>query len=248
MIGRYGFIVLAFISVSTVGFLVFVFNRHFDYSSVTTEQRKRAVYMFSEVHSQKKSGVCETAECTRVAEFIKNSIDSTVDPCDDFFKFCCGGWIRRNPIPKSYNDYSTFTKLSKVIESELQELLQASNVTNDDGPDSEALHKTRDFYSSCMDDQEIERLGPRPMLDFIRQIGSWSICEDGSWNKSSWDIHKVLQHLQSAYYPAPPLFSVEVTNDHLNSTKHLIKVRVAKEKKTIIVVIIYSCIFLILTL
>ncbi|KAJ7377717.1 hypothetical protein OS493_027279 [Desmophyllum pertusum] len=84
--------------------------------------------------------------------------------------------------------------------------------------------KQETFYGSCMDDKQIEALGPKPMLDFIREIGSWSICQDGSWNKTSWDIYKVLQQLQSTYYPAPPFFSVEVTNDHLNSTKHLIKV------------------------
>lgn len=226
MVGKFSFIVSAFLSVNTVAYLVFAANRRFDKSDgSTTQERKRAMYMFSDVHNETKSGmnICRTHECSTVAEYIKKSIDSTVDPCDDFFTFCCGGWIRRNPIPKSYNDYSTFTKLSKVIEGEIRDLLQASNMSHD-GPPTEALLKTRDFYRSCMDEQQIEILGPRPMLDFIKLIGSWSICQDGSWNKTSWDIHKVLQHLQSTYYPAPPFFSVEVTNDHLNSTKHLIKV------------------------
>ena len=223
MCGRFAFIVSAFLSVSTVGFLVFVANRHFDYSSATNQQQKRALYMFSKVLHEKTSGICQTPECTKVSEYIKNSIDPAVNPCDDFFEFSCGGWIKQNPIPKSYNDYSTFTKLSKLIEDELRELLQGSNMLQDDVPENEALVKTRDFYKSCTDDLEIEKLGPKPMLDFIRQIGSWSICDDGSWNKSSWDIHKILQHLQSTYYPAPPFFSVEVTNDHMNSTKHLIK-------------------------
>ncbi len=224
MVGRCFFIVSAFLSVSAVGLLVFVANLRFDKSNGSTQEQKRAMYMFSEVHNDTKSGAntCQSYECSTVAEYIKESIDPTVNPCDDFFTFCCGGWIRRNPIPKSYNDYSTFTKLSKVIEGEIRDLLQASNMSHD-GPRNEALFKTRDFYLSCMDDKQIETLGPRPMLDFIEQIGSWSICEDGSWNKSSWDIHKVLQHLQSTYYPAPPFFSVEVTNDHLNSTRHLIK-------------------------
>lgn len=226
MFGKYTFILSAILTVSAVGLAVFAYHRHFVYSTETTQQQKRALYMFSMAHNQtnSKSGICQTPQCTRVAEYIKKSIDSTVKPCDDFFKFSCGGWIRRNPIPKSYNDYSTFTKLSKVIEGELKELLQDSRMSDDQGYENEALVKTKHFYSSCMDEQEIERLGPRPMLDFIRKIGSWSICYDRSWNKASWDIHKVLQHLQSTYYPAPPFFSIEVTNDHLNSTKHLIKV------------------------
>lgn len=235
MVGRCSFIVSAFLSVCTVSLLVYVASRRIDDSSASTQQQKRAVYMFSEVHNDKNSGMnmCQTHECTTVADYIKNSIDSTVNPCDDFFTFCCGGWIRRNPIPKSYNDYSTFTKLSKVIEGEIRDLLQTSNMSHD-GPHNEALSKTRDFYGSCMDDKQIEALGPKPMLDFIREIGSWSICQDGSWNKTSWDIYKVLQQLQSTYYPAPPFFSVEVTNDHLNSTKHLIKVSTIKTGNSVL--------------
>lgn len=217
------FILSAVVTVSAVSLVAFV--RHLSHSSETTQQ-KRALYMFSKLHNQadRKSGMCQTPECIRVAEYIRNSIDSTVKPCDDFFKFCCGGWIKRNPIPKSYNDYSTFTKLSKVIEGELSGLLRNSSMSHDQGYENDALAKTKYFYQSCMDEHEIEQLGPRPMRDFIKQIGSWSICNDGGWNKSSWDIHKVLQNLQSTYYPAPAFFSIEVTNDHLNSTKHLIKV------------------------
>lgn len=223
MNGRYLFILSAIVTVSAVCLVAFI--RHLSHSSETTQQ-KRALYMFSKLYNRpdRKSGMCHTPECTRVADHIKNSIDPAVKPCDDFFKFCCGGWIKKNPIPKSYNDYSTFTKLSKLIEGELSGLLRDSNMSHDQDYQNDALVKARNFYQSCMDEHKIEQLGPRPMQDFIKQIGSWSICNDGSWNKSSWDIHKVLRYLQSTYYPAPAFFSVEVTNDHLNSTKHLIKV------------------------
>ena len=232
MTGRYTFIISAFLSVSTVGLLVFVTTRHIHQSIGSVQGKKRAVYMFSDVHNETNGiNVCQTRECNAVAKYIKRSIDATVNPCDDFFTFSCGGWIKRNPIPKSYNDYSTFTKLSKVIEREIHGLLQTSNKSHD-VPHNEALMKTRDLYHSCMDEEQIEQLGPEPMLDFIREIGSWSICQDGSWKKSSWDIHKVLQYLQSTYYPAPPFFSVEVTNDHLNSTKHLIKASTTSKGNT----------------
>nr|XP_058966733.1 endothelin-converting enzyme 2-like [Pocillopora verrucosa] len=218
------FIISAFLVVSTIGILVFVTTRHIHQNLGSVQGRERAVYLFSDVHNETTSkNVCQTHECHAVADYIKSSIDSTVDPCDDFFAFSCGGWIRRNPIPKSYNDYSTFTKLSKVIEGEIRGLLQTSKMLHDI-PHNEALTKTRDLYHSCMDVNQIEKLGPLPMLDFIQEIGSWSICHNGSWKKSSWDIYRVLQNVQSTYYPASPFFSVEVTNDHLNSTKHLIKI------------------------
>lgn len=167
--------------------------------------------------------ICDTEECAKVAKLIKSSIDTNVDPCDDFFAFSCGNWIKTHPIPKSYNDYSTFTRLSMVIESELRDLLEKPS-TLDNLPENQALRKAKLFYKSCMDTGLIEKQGALPMNDFIREIGSWSVCSDGSWNKSDWNIYSRLKKLQREYYPASPFFSVEVTNDHLNSTKHLIKV------------------------
>lgn len=184
------------------------------------------VLNFTEVDEPEhiSASICNTPECYKVAEGIKSAIDTSVKPCDDFFLFSCGKWIKTHPIPKSYNDYSTFTRLSKEIERELRNLLEEPS-TLETLPENEALRKAKDFYHSCMNTELIEAQGAEPVKEFIRDIGSWSICGDKGWDKDNWDIYRQLGVLQSTYYPATPFFSVEVTNDHLNSTKHLIKVR-----------------------
>ncbi|EDO49684.1 predicted protein, partial [Nematostella vectensis] len=167
--------------------------------------------------------VCQEPECQQIATLIRDAIDTDTPPCKDFFKFSCGNWVRKHPIPRSYNDFSTFTKVSKDIEDQLRELLETPSYI-ETLPENQALRKAKDFYRSCMDTKTIERLGTRPLMKLIRQLGSWSLCNDKSWNKEKWDAYDVLRKLQSTYYPASPFFSVEVTNDHLNSTRHLIKV------------------------
>ncbi len=171
--------------------------------------------------NEANENICSSDECKTVAKYIKNSMDETVDPCDDFYTFSCGGWKKRNDIPESENEITAFTKLTKKIENATHTLLTAPAQSGE----SEALDKARKFFYSCMNTSVIEKAGARPALEFIESISGWSMCGDRNWNEKRWNQYDVLKDIQSKYYPAPPFFTVEVTNDHLNSTKHLIKVR-----------------------
>lgn len=44
------------------------------------------------------------------------SIDQTVDPCEDFYQFACGGWINKNAIPPGHGETSHFALLSYRID------------------------------------------------------------------------------------------------------------------------------------
>ena len=167
------------------------------------------------------AGVCKSKECLEIARNIKEAMNVSVSPCDDFYTYACGGWKSKNPIPSSENEITAFTKLTKKIEQKVYKLLQEPPK---DG-ESEALVKARKFYDSCMDTEEIERLGAKPAKEFIKSIGGWALCNNSGWESDGWKVHQTLRKLQGEYYPAPPFFTVEVTNDHLNSTRHLIKVR-----------------------
>lgn len=55
--------------------------------------------------------VCLSPECVKVSAELMNSADFTVDPCQDFYQFACGGWIKSNPIPDGKSSWNTFKKL-----------------------------------------------------------------------------------------------------------------------------------------
>lgn len=54
---------------------------------------------------------CVTPSCVTVAAAIINAMDTTTDPCEDFYTYSCGGWIKSNPLPDGKSIWGSFNKL-----------------------------------------------------------------------------------------------------------------------------------------
>ena len=53
---------------------------------------------------------------SHIAARLMDSMDATVDPCQDFYQYACGSWMRKNVIPDDKTGYSTFTQLNDEVE------------------------------------------------------------------------------------------------------------------------------------
>lgn len=115
--------------------------------------------------------------------------------------------------------WGTFGKL------EQQNQLVVKNVLERNISDykSTAEKKAKNYYESCLDtDETMEKLGAKPMLMLLKDIGSWGIT-DPNFSVKKWTLQKILQKLHNTYNMGG-LFGWAVGEDDRNSSKHIIQI------------------------
>ncbi|KAH9194285.1 hypothetical protein AeNC1_003731 [Aphanomyces euteiches] len=98
---------------------------------------------------------------TEYPESVLKKIDTTVDPCQDFYEYACGSWY------KSHGDVDTFIDMTTSIGSDAATIIDKAMESNEP--------RVAAFYKSCMDTDKIEKLGVSPLskpLAAIREAKS----------------------------------------------------------------------------
>ncbi len=93
--------------------------------------------------------------------FDTSNLDRTCKPCDDFYQFAMGGWMKANPIPPEYSTWGSFSQLLDKNQQNLRQILEAAE-KQQAAPGSNE-QKIGDFYASCMDTTAIEAAGTKPI-------------------------------------------------------------------------------------
>lgn len=100
--------------------------------------------------------------------FALTNLDRSCKPCDNFYEFAMGGWMKANPIPPEYPSWGTFTQLRDNNLSALRTVLEAAEKAN--APAGSNEQKIGDFYASCMDTTAIEAAGLKPLSGELATI------------------------------------------------------------------------------
>ena len=102
--------------------------------------------------------------------FDVGRMDKTASPCNDFFQYVNGTWVKNTQIPASESRWGSFNELiennNKLLRQILEEDAKSENKT---GSDAQLIG---DFYSACMDEASIEKAGTKPVDPFFKQIAS----------------------------------------------------------------------------
>src|SRR6202166_2695773 len=93
--------------------------------------------------------------------FSTANLDKTCKPCDDFYQFAMGGWMKNNPIPPEFPTWGSFTMLSDRNQTSVRGILEDAMKAN--AATGSNQQKIGDFYASCMDTDAIEAAGIKPI-------------------------------------------------------------------------------------
>ncbi|KAF5391824.1 hypothetical protein D9757_001795 [Collybiopsis confluens] len=115
---------------------------------------------------------CLSADCIVLSASILSSLDTTQDPCENFYEYANGGWLRAHPLPADKGSFGNFEALAQDNEHLIQRILEDSDSTSSfkTSYDDELLLKLRGFYSSCMNEDELDERGHKPLMDIIKNI------------------------------------------------------------------------------
>ena len=96
-------------------------------------------------------------------------IDKTVDPCNDFYAFSCGGFVATATIPPDRSSWGAIELVVKDSEDVLRQVLDAAAKAPPGDPTTDKLGA---YYAACMDEPAIERAGIAPMQPLLDAIAT----------------------------------------------------------------------------
>jgi len=96
-----------------------------------------------------------------------SAIDSSVSPCQDFYRYACGNWMKQHPIPADKSSWGRGDELRENIRNTLHSILEDA-AHHPDG--TQPGREIAALYGACMDESRINALGWKPLADEIERI------------------------------------------------------------------------------
>lgn len=110
-----------------------------------------------------------------LASEVVSNMDAAVSPCDDFYRYACGGWIDRTELPADQPRYGRFQALRQRNSEALRTILENASTSED--PGSKMLGT---FYGACMDQAAIDAAGLgalKPTFDEVAKLDAKSLMK-----------------------------------------------------------------------
>ncbi|NYF77727.1 M13 family metallopeptidase [Granulicella arctica] len=103
-----------------------------------------------------------------VPAFDTSSLDTSVNPCDDFYKYSCGKFAANHPIPADQSGVDQFYELFNVNTQALNGILTKTSAISTGRSANE--QKIGDYYKACLNTALIDQKNLAPIEPLLKEI------------------------------------------------------------------------------
>jgi hypothetical protein len=148
---------------------------------------------------------------TQLPADVVDAMNFSTHPCDNFYEFVCGNWVKNAVIPGSHGSWSkSWDGAGENVHKEMVSLY------TDTWPEGSPYGRLHDWYHSCMDLDTIQELGPSPLAPMLARIESLETLAD---------MQDLLVDL--VLWDLPHFLNLDVTVGVRKAGTHLLFVQVA---------------------
>jgi putative endopeptidase len=146
-----------------------------------------------------------SAKIKEIPGFDPTSIDKSINPCEDFYQYACGNWMKTNAIPADKSRWGRFDQLQEHNYYILRDILESAQAK----PNSPIEKKVGDFYASCTDESAIEKAGAAPLEPEMKRIAA--IKDQQQLMKQVSSMHRDGLQALFAFYSQPDMHDANKT-------------------------------------
>ncbi|XP_066143643.1 neprilysin-2 isoform X2 [Euwallacea fornicatus] len=162
--------------------------------------------------------LCVSPGCIHTASRVLEYMDQSVDPCDDFYQFTCGNFIKKNIIPDDKSSVTSFSLISDELQEQLRKMIEEPIKDGEPKP----FQLTKKLYKACMNKTLIESDGLKTIQTILKYLGGWPALEGAQWNEGNFDWRQSVYKFRKVGYSVDYFMDFSVGIDVKNSTKRTI--------------------------